>query len=85
MHRTMKRVVITISEYYLDRLSIVAEGLQEEGLTITHLYEFGVIIGVAEEEAIPRIRRHKEVAALTEEKQADVPPPDSTIQSHEKE
>lgn len=81
----MKRVVITISEYYLDRLSIVAEGLQEEGLTITHLYEFGVIIGVAEEEAIPRIRKHKEVAALTEEKQADVPPPDSTIQSHEKE
>jgi hypothetical protein len=85
MHRAMKRVVITISEYYLDRLSIVAEGLQEEGLTITHLYEFGVIIGVAEEEAIPRIRRHKEVAALTEEKQADVPPPDSTIQSREKE
>lgn len=77
----MKRVVITISEYYLDRLSVVAEGLREEGLTITHLYEFGVIIGVAEEETIARIREHEEIVALTEEKQAGIAPPDSEIQS----
>ena len=52
----MRQIVITISEIYLNRLSIVAEELHKEGLIITHLYEFGVIIGVAEEELIPRIR-----------------------------
>ncbi len=77
----MKRVIITVSEYYLDRLSIVAEGLREEGLTITQLYEFGVIIGVAEEEAIQRIREHKEIEGLTEEKETGIAPPDSEVQS----
>lgn len=76
----MRRIIITISEIYLDRLTIVAEQLHREGLTITHLYEFGVIIGVAEEKIIPKIRNHKEVASLVEEKKVDIPPPDAEIQ-----
>jgi hypothetical protein len=77
----MIHVVITISEIYLDRLSSVAESLREEGLIITHLYEFGVITGFAEEERITQIRNHEEIISLTEEKEAKVPPPDSEIQS----
>ena len=76
----MRQIIITISEVYLDRLSIVAEQLHREGLIITRLYEFGVIIGIAEEEIIPKIRNHKEVASLVEEKQVNIPPPDSEIQ-----
>lgn len=76
----MRQLIITISEIYLDQLNIVAEELHEEGLTITHIYEFGVIIGIAEEEVIPKIRNLKEVASLVEEKKVDLPPPDSEIQ-----
>ncbi|SFL38894.1 hypothetical protein [Proteiniphilum acetatigenes] len=76
----MRQIIITISEIYLDRLNIVAEQLHQEGLLIIKLYEFGVIIGMAEEEVIPKIRDHKEVASLVEEKQVNIPPPDSEIQ-----
>lgn len=76
----MRQIVITISAYYLDRLDIVAENLREEGVMITRLYEFGVIIGYAEEETIDKIRRHKEIVSLTDEKEAVIPPPEEDIQ-----
>ncbi|MEA4949731.1 MAG: hypothetical protein VB068_08800 [Petrimonas sp.] len=76
----MRQIVITISAYYLDRLDIVAENLREEGVMITRLYEFGVIIGYAEEETIDKIRHHKEIVSLTDEKEAIIPPPDEDIQ-----
>jgi hypothetical protein len=76
----MKQIVITVSAYYLDRLDVVAENLREEGVTITRLYEFGVIIGYAEEATIDKIRHHKEIASLTDEKEAAVSPPEEDVQ-----
>ncbi|BBD44633.1 hypothetical protein SDC9_158679 [bioreactor metagenome] len=76
----MKQIIITISAYYLDRLDVVAENLREEGVTITRLYEFGVIIGYAEEEIIDKIRHHKEIASLTDEKDVVIPPPEEDVQ-----
>ena len=77
----MRPIVITISAYYLNRLDLVAENLRKEGVTITRLYEFGVIIGYAEEETIDRIRHHEEILSLSDEKEATIPPPDADIQS----
>ena len=76
----MKQIIIPISAYYLDRLDVVAENLREEGVTITRLYEFGVIIGYAEEEIIDKIRHHKEIASLTDEKDVVIPPPEEDVQ-----
>ena len=76
----MKQIIITISAYYLDRLDVVAENLREEGVTITRLYEFGVIIGYAEEEIIEKIRHNKEIASLTDEKDVVIPPPEEDVQ-----
>ncbi|NLX65540.1 MAG: hypothetical protein GXZ19_02000 [Bacteroidales bacterium] len=76
----MRQIIITIYEIYLDQLTVVAEQLHREGLVIIHLYEFGLIIGMAEEEVIPRLRNYKEVASLEEEKQVHIPPPDSEVQ-----
>ncbi|CAG5069389.1 hypothetical protein DYBT9623_02125 [Dyadobacter sp. CECT 9623] len=76
----MKSIVITISETYLSNLRTVADELCEEGLTITNLFEFGVITGHADEEILGKLRDHKEVISLTEEKQATIPPPDSPVQ-----
>ena len=76
----MKQIVITVSAYYLDRLDVVAENLREDGVTITRLYEFGVIIGYAEETTIDKIRHRKEIASLTDEKEAAVSPPEEDVQ-----
>jgi hypothetical protein len=76
----MRQIVITISTYYLDRLDSVAENLREEGVNITRLYEFGVIVGYAEEETIDKIRHHEEIASLQDEKEVSNPPPDEDIQ-----
>ena len=76
----MKQIIITISAYYLDRLDVVAENLREEGVTITRLYEFGVIIGYAEETTIDKIRHRKEIASLTDEKDVVIPPPEEEVQ-----
>lgn len=76
----MQRIVITISEIYLDRLTIVAEMLHKDGLSIIQVYEFGVIVGEVHEEMIPSIRKHKEVVSLIVEKQVGIPPPDSQVQ-----
>jgi len=78
--KNMKKIVITVSAYYLDRLDVVAENLREEGVTITRLYEFGVIVGYAEEETIDKIRLHDEIVSLTDEKEVGIPPPEEDIQ-----
>jgi len=77
----MRHIIITISEFYLDHLGAVAESLREEGLIVTQLYEFGVIIGLADEEVIPRIRNRVEIVSLNDEKEVTIPPPDADIQS----
>lgn len=77
---SMRHIVITISEIYLDRLSSVVESLRKEGVVVTHLYKFGVIIGIADDSVIPRIRNRKEVISLNEEREATIPPPDADVQ-----
>ena len=72
----MKNIVITISENYLGNLKSIADLLRKEGLTITNLYDFGVITGCAAEIIIKKLRAHKEIISLTEEKQAFIAPPD---------
>jgi hypothetical protein len=76
----MKNIVITISNSHLNRLKSVADLLCKEGLVITTLYEFGVIIGTADEKIIHTLRQHEEVISLTEEKQANISPPDAEVQ-----
>jgi hypothetical protein len=76
----MKSVVITLSETCLSSLGTVADELSQEGLTITNLFAFGVITGQAEDAIIDKLRSHKEVVSLTEDRQAHIAPPDSPIQ-----
>lgn len=76
----LKNIVITISESYLDKLKSIADLLKRDGMTITNLYDFGVITGNAEDKIINKLRDHKEIISLTEEKQAFISPPDAEIQ-----
>lgn len=76
----MKNIVITLSDDCLDKINAVADSLSQEGLRITHLYEYGVITGSADELIIKTLRSRKEIVSLTEEKQASISPPNSDVQ-----
>jgi hypothetical protein len=76
----IKNIVITVSESSLDNLKQVADVLRQEGLTIINLHEYGVITGYADDKVIQKLRDHKEIISLTEDKQAFIPPPDADIQ-----
>ena len=77
----MKNIVITISDNFVNELKSIAQELHKDGLIITNVYEFGVIIGtVDDDKIIEKLRKHKEVISLTEEKQANISPPESEIQ-----
>lgn len=77
----MIQIVITISEIYLDRLWTLAESLRVDGLIITRVYEFGIIVGVADKEVILKIRNYREIISLKEEEEVFITPPESDIQS----
>ena len=77
----MKNIVITISDKYLTELSSISESLRKDGFEISNVYEFGVLIGtVADENILNKLRKRKEIMALTEEKKVNIPPPDADIQ-----
>ena len=76
----MRQIVITISDIYLDQLGTLVQSLREDGVIVTHFYEFGVIIAIADETVLSRIRNRKEIIALNEEQEATIPPPEADIQ-----
>jgi hypothetical protein len=75
-----KKVIITISEQYLNGLDDLVGKLKEEGLLVIRLYDYGVIVGEIEENKLDYILVHKEVLSCSEDKKIKTPPPDSNIQ-----
>lgn len=75
-----KKVIITVSEQYLNGLDKFVAQLKEEGLLVIRLYDYGVIVGEIEENNMDYILVHKEILSCSEEKIIQTPPPDSNIQ-----
>lgn len=75
-----KSLVITLSEAYAGKAKEIADLLSEEGLQVAQVFDFGIIIGTAPEEKITKLRAHKAVIALNEEKQAKIAPPEDDVQ-----
>lgn len=76
----MKDVMITLGEKYIDELHNVAASLSSDGLVINQVYPFGVIKGQANDLVINKMRAHKEVDEVKEEKYVRIAPPESDIQ-----
>lgn len=76
----MKSIIITISEKYLNDINSIAVNLKKDGLIIQHVFEFGVIIGTADDEIIEKLRIYREIISITEDKPATIGPPDSEVQ-----
>lgn len=76
----IKKIVITISEDYLDKIKSITESLIKEGLVVTNVYEFGVIIGNAEDINIIKLKNRREIISVTEEKHPSIDPPEEDIQ-----
>lgn len=75
-----KNLIITLSEEYIGQREKIAKMLSNEGLDIVDIYEFGVITGTIDEKKIETIKKHKEIASLSEASNIKIPPPESEIQ-----
>jgi phosphoserine phosphatase len=75
-----KNLVITLSDKYIGRIKEIAKMLSNDGLVVTNVYDFGVITGTTEEINVDKIKKHKEIEALTEELNISISPPDSELQ-----
>ncbi len=75
-----KNLVITLSDKYIGRIKEIVKMLSNDGLVIANVYEFGVITGTTEEINVEKIKKHKEIEALTEELNISISPPDSELQ-----
>jgi len=67
-----KRLVITLYEKYTYRLRDLAEEMKGEGLTVTGIFDFGVITGEAEEQDMPKLSNHEEVQSLEEDREVGI-------------
>ena len=75
-----KALLITISQDYGGTGDQLANTLKNEGVDVTRVYPFGVISVNADENEISKIKRHKEIHSIEEEKTIHLAPPDSPIQ-----
>ena len=73
----MENIVITISDTEIPKLGNLVELFANEGMTINYVFEFGVIIGTADQGTIERLKTHKEIESIEVEKLVNLSPPES--------
>lgn len=54
-------IVVALSDESLSRFEEIKQELTQEGFSIQHSFEYGVIIGTANEETLQKIRKHPDV------------------------
>jgi hypothetical protein len=80
----MENIVITIFDKEIHNLEKLVELFANEGMTINYVFEFGVIIGTADQFTIERLKTHEEIESIDVEKTVDLSPPDSEVQCIER-
>lgn len=76
----MKSVIITIDDSQLGQMTSILDSFAKCGLEVTNHFDFGVITGNADEEAISKIKSHSEVISLEEDRPVKIAPSGSKIQ-----
>ncbi len=72
--------MVTLGDQFVAVRDQVAQLLSQDGLVIERVYPFGVIKGTADNQAISKLRGHREVQEVKEEKTVHLAPPGSNIQ-----
>ena len=74
-------VLVSVEETHLDALGEVVERLRRAGLDVEQVTEeVGVVAGSANADAVERLHDVDGVAHVEEEREFQLPPPDSSIQ-----
>jgi len=73
-------LIITVRRDYLHKLKELAERFQQQGLTISQITDYGVIMGEGDATVKNRIRSEREVESVITDFYTQLPSPDSDIQ-----
>ncbi len=77
----MKEVMITLGGNYVSEVNRLVEAMKKDGLRVKQVYRpMGVISGSADDSTINRLRMHKEVVSLKEQKTIQIAPPYKAVQ-----
>ena len=58
----------------------ILERFKKEGLSVSNVTDYGVIMGSADKRSFEKWSREKEVESIVEDAFTQLPPPDSAIQ-----
>ncbi|KMQ64316.1 hypothetical protein ACM46_08470 [Chryseobacterium angstadtii] len=73
-------IVLTINEMSIHKLDTIVDKLEELGMSVDNVFEFGVIIGTMESNDVGELKTIKEVDSFTVDAQISLPPSDENVQ-----
>jgi hypothetical protein len=73
-------IMVTLGSQFAGLSEKIAKVLSQDGLIVDRVYPFGVIKGRANAQVINKLRDHKEVEEVKEERTIKIAPPGNTIQ-----
>ncbi len=77
----MRKVTVTVADDHLDHIEEVAQRLRSAGMTVDRvLGPVGIITGSLQPSGRPSIEAMAEVAAVEDDMEFQLPPPDSDLQ-----
>ncbi|PWV47020.1 hypothetical protein [Chitinophaga sp. S165] len=73
-------LIITLNEDSLGNLNSVVERLKNQGVAVSDVTTYGVIMGKGDSSLINKLSKDKEIESVIEDYYTQLPPPESEIQ-----
>ncbi len=73
-------LIITLNEDSLSNLNSVVERLKQQGVAVSDVTTYGVIMGKGDSSLISKLSKDKEIESVIEDYYTQLPPPESGIQ-----
>ncbi|ACL60945.1 hypothetical protein [Methylobacterium nodulans] len=78
---TKVRLTLNISDSHMNKIATVATAAKQIGMKVEHkLDDLGVLTGVIDRDKLNLLRQVEGVSNVEEERNINIPPPDSDIQ-----
>lgn len=75
-----QKLIITIDEDKKDSVENIIEALKENGVDVTKVYSYGVLVAKGDSNKMAQLRSIEGIQEITFEPGIQLPPPDADIQ-----
>ena len=73
-------LIITLKMDDVKDMTSLVERFQQQGLSVSNVTDYGVIMGRGDKSLIPKLSQQKEVESVMQDYYTQLPPPHSDIQ-----